>query len=105
MGRAVRLRWTPLAVDTLIDLEDYGQPEVARRIITAVTDRLTKQPEIYREVEIPDLKGRRRHRMNARRLYLGRRLPYLVYYHYDRAEGVVEIVRILHARQRPIERG
>lgn len=31
MAKVIKLRWTPLAVDALIDLEDYGQPEVARQ--------------------------------------------------------------------------
>lgn len=102
MPSSIRLRWTPAAVDTLIDLEECGMPGVAERIIGDVADRLTKQPGIYREVKIASPGTRRR--TTVRRLYFGNRLPYLVYFYYDKLEGVVDIVRIRHVRQKPIER-
>lgn len=33
MRKHIMLRWTPVAVDTLIELEEYGMPHVAGRII------------------------------------------------------------------------
>lgn len=102
MPRGIKVKWTPLAVDALIDLEDYGQPETAQRIVTEVYDRLTRQPGIYREVQIRRSGTRRR--STVRRLYLGEKLPYLVYFFYDQAEGIVEVVRVLHVRRRPLEK-
>lgn len=102
MPKGITLRWTPVAVDTLIELEECGMPHAARMIIDQVADRLMKQPGIYREVQIAAPGTRRR--TTVRRLYLGRELPYLIYFYYDNPEGVVEVIRILHVRQKPIER-
>ena len=105
MPASIRFRWDPQAVDCLLQLEDEGRADEARRIVQEIRGRLGRQPGIYRVVRITGLAGPRSRRLTAvQRVYLGDRLPYLVYYRYQRADGLVHVLRIRHARQKPIER-
>lgn len=72
MPASIRFRWDPQAVDCLLQLEDEGRADGARRIVQEIRDRLGKQPGIYRFVRITGLKGPRSRRLTAvQRVYLG----------------------------------
>lgn len=104
-GASIKFRWDPAAVEYLLTLEDEGQADVAREILTNIRARLGRNPGIYRFVRVSGLNPDRARRLTiVQRLFLGSRLPYLVYYRFHKVEGVVEVLRIRHARQKPIER-
>lgn len=104
-GVGIKFRWDPSAVDYLLDLEDQGLTDVSQRILGAIRERLGQNPGIYRFVRITGVPLERSRRLTVvQRLFLGSELPYLVYYRFRRADDIVEILRIRHARQKPIER-
>lgn len=101
----IRFRWDPLAVEYLLDLEDQGLAEISQRILSETRERLGLNPGIYRFVRITGVPLARSRRLtDVQRLFLGSELPYLVYYRYRQVEGVVEVLRVRHARQKPLER-
>lgn len=104
-GASTKFRWDPAAVDYLLALEDEGRTDLAQAILAEIRARLGRNPGIYRFVRVSGLNPDRARRLTiVQRLFLGSRLPYLVYYRYRKAERVVEVPHIRHARQKPIER-
>lgn len=96
------IRWLPEAVEVLEALSEEGLEDIARSIIAAIVQRLEKPPRPHRRVRIRHPESGRFSDVQVILVH-PRRLPSKVYYRYRESVGVVEIMLIRHAKQRPIE--
>jgi len=94
----MRIRWTEEAVRFLREQEETS-PGLGRRILLEAEDRLRRFAGVHVVVPILDEDGTVRH---VFRMFLSRKLPYKVYYMMTEP-GVVVVLAVRHARQRPIE--
>ena len=75
----------------LIERDEWTRVERLAEELATLRDRLTRFPELGRQLIADD-------RHTLRRIALGR-VPYFVWYRFDRRADVVRLVRLFHARQ------